>query len=135
MLRDKRKRTVPDFKKFRKSMTIPSQTMSVSTIIDRFTRNLPIGVIQREAVYIDQGELDLEKLGRLDFPDRAFKAQELKAESDWMRERLQADEQEKNERERKRREALKDNQNKGRQGPGIDTLDNTMPNDTSKTTK
>lgn len=54
----------------RKSCCIPSQSMSIQEIARRYVKGIPIDVVQREAVYVDQTEFDLEKLGRADLVDR-----------------------------------------------------------------
>lgn len=57
--------------KVRKSKTIPDQSMSIQEIVKRFVRGIPVDVVQRDPVYIDQEEDDLERLSRMDFGEKA----------------------------------------------------------------
>lgn len=65
-----------DWKKRRKSIAIPDQSMSIQEIVKRFVRGIPVDIIQRDAVYSDQDH-DLEKLNRMDFAEKAQFAQDL----------------------------------------------------------
>lgn len=124
----KRKRTIA-YSKTRPSKTIPDQSMDIKELVRRFVKGIPVDVVQREKVYIDQSDLDLEKLSRLDAADRAFQAQEMRDNNAYLWERVkqakqaQADASAAQERSRK---AESEAQNR----TGIDTLDNTMPVDT-----
>lgn len=78
-----------DYKTLKKSVVIPDQSLSVQEIVKRYVRGVPVDVIQRERVYIDQNEFDLEKLSRMDFAEKleyasalADKAKRLKSELD-----------------------------------------------------
>lgn len=80
----------------RKSQTQPDQSMSIRTIIERFTRGVSINAVRREGVYIDD-DLDLEKVSRMDFAEKAELSEAIKA-------RLQQAQADANERERLRNE-------------------------------
>lgn len=68
----------------RKSVCIPDQSMSVQEIVRRFVRGIPIDVKQREAVYVDQNDHDLEKLSRMDFGEKAeFARSEAERLKNW----------------------------------------------------
>lgn len=60
-----------DYKTVRRSVVVPDQAMSVQEIVRRFVRGIPVDLKQREAVYIDQNDHDLEKLSRMDFGEKA----------------------------------------------------------------
>lgn len=61
-----------------KSKTIPDQSLSILEIVRRYVRGIPVDVVQREPVYSDQTEFDLEKLSRMNFAEKAAFADELK---------------------------------------------------------
>lgn len=76
-----------DEKKSKKARVIPDQSLSVQEIVKRYVRGVPVDVIQRERVYVDQNDFDLEKLSRMDFADKleyaallADKAKQLKSD-------------------------------------------------------
>lgn len=78
-----------DYKKTRKSVAIPDQSMTVQEIVKRFVRGIPVDVVKRTPVYADQNEFDLEKLARMDFGEKhqlanslADRAAELQEELD-----------------------------------------------------
>lgn len=116
----------------RKSTTIPDQSMSIQEIVKRYVRGVPVDILQREQVYLDQSDHDFEKISRMDFGDKAMladefaqKAEDVQAEynervSEAVRER---------DAKRKKDEAKESDS----AGAGIDNLDNTMPDDTSLT--
>lgn len=58
---------VIDYKTKRKSMAIPDQSLSIQEIVKRYVRGVPVDIVQREGVYLDQDELDMEKMTREDF--------------------------------------------------------------------
>lgn len=78
---------IVDYKKRRKSMSVPDQSLSIQEIVKRFVRGIPVDVVQRQPVYSDQADYDLEKLARMDFGEKAEYAQRLAEEAD----RLQTD--------------------------------------------
>lgn len=131
MLKAIHERKVKDFKAKRPSMTVPNQSMSIDEIVKRFTRGLPVDIVQRQPVYLDQVEYDFEKLSRMDFGDKAAFADEMAAKA----KRIQAEHNERvnawNEEVKRRQEAAQ----QAAKGPGIVSLDNTMPGDTKVTTK
>lgn len=74
----KRAERVKDSDKLvRKQRTIPDQSLSLRTIIDRYTRGVSVDVKQRDPVYVDQDEFDLEQVSRMDFAAKAELGQEL----------------------------------------------------------
>lgn len=66
-----------DYKKKRASQTIPDQSLSIQEIVKRYVRGIPVDVLQREPVYVDQSDHDLEKLARMDFHEKAEYANAL----------------------------------------------------------
>lgn len=63
------------------SETVPNQSLSIQEILRRFTKGLPIGDNNQVPVYIDQDEdnaIDLEKLAKADFGEKAAYADMLK---------------------------------------------------------
>lgn len=76
-----------DRKAKRPSQTIPDQSMSVLEIVKRYVRGIPVDVVRHPAVYVDQERFDLEKVGRMDFDQKAELAAELSRE----RERISAE--------------------------------------------
>lgn len=68
---------VKDYGKVRKSRTVPDQSLGIKEIVKRYVRGIPVDVIQREGVYSDQNDHDLEKLARMDFADKFMYAEEL----------------------------------------------------------
>lgn len=71
-----------DWKKRRKSSAIPDQSMSIQEIVKRFVRGIPVDILQREAVYSDQNDHDLEKLNRMDFAEKVQFARDLRQRSE-----------------------------------------------------
>lgn len=95
-----------DWKKKRPSKTLPDQSMSIQEIVKRFVRGIPVDVPNREAVYIDQSEDDLEKLSRMDFAEKAEYARQLGERANEMRsEMAEAVRRSKEEREKAESEA------------------------------
>lgn len=112
----------------RKVLTIPDQAMSIQEIVKRYVRNLPVDVIQREGVYLDQSEFDFEKMSRADFGEKARMADEFAARAA----DVEAEYNERVTEEREKQEAAKKSaKSRDERGAGIDSLDNTMPDDTS----
>lgn len=68
-----------DYKRRRPSKTVPDQSLSIQEIVKRYVRGIPVDVVRRKGVYLDQTEDDLEKVARGDFSEKAEYAQ-LKAE-------------------------------------------------------
>jgi len=66
-------------KRTRPLQTVPDQSMTIPQILDRFTRNLPVGGKTNKPVYVDQTSFDLEALGRMDFHEKAEFAAEMAA--------------------------------------------------------
>lgn len=121
-----------NFKKKRKSVTIPDQAMSIQEIIKRYVKGIPVQLTQREETYIDQEEYDLEKLNRMDFADKSALADELRDKAEAQKSDLIArDEARRNKRKKERESASKPAQEGGHSKP----LDITMPDDTNDTKK
>lgn len=123
----KRKRKPVDYKILRKSMTVPDQSMSIREIVKRFVRGIPVDIVQRHPVYLDQSDHDLEKLSRMEFGEKAELASQLgdhaaelqREHNDKVRQRAEEEATAKAQR-------LKERQAKKHSS----TLDNTMLNDT-----
>lgn len=71
------KEPVVNYGKVRKSVTIPDQSLSIQEIVKRYVRGIPVDVLQRKGVYVDQSDEDLEMLSRMDFGEKAAYAQTL----------------------------------------------------------
>lgn len=121
-----------DYSKKNKSMTIPDQSMSIDEIMKRFVRGIPVDVVQRQGVFVDQNDHDLEALSRMDFADKAAMADELAANAEAITEGLKRKEQAKRATKQKAEEEAT---HKAASGSGIGSLDNTMPVDTKQNTK
>lgn len=115
----------------RKKVTIPDQSMSIQEIVRRFTRGIPVDVVQRQGVYVDQSEHDLEALARMDFADKADMANSLSDHAEGLKEKIVNNERAR--RAKKEQSAKEADQQSG--GSGIGNLDNTMPVDTKQTMK
>lgn len=126
------KRQVISTKRTKKSMTIPDQSMSIQEIVKRFVRGIPVDVVQRKGVYIDQSDHDLERMSRMDFGEKAALADEMRGQADSILNQLKADERTQKE---KKAKAVKDAKEARAAKAGIGMLDNTMPVDTKLTTK
>lgn len=88
----------------RQGKTVPDQAMSVQEIVRRFVRGVPVNIVQREAVYIDQSDHDLEKLSRMDFAEKAeFAKGEAERLKQWKSDLID-EEREKKENERRAKE-------------------------------
>lgn len=73
-----------DWKRSRPSQTVPDQSMSVDEIVKRYVRGVPVDLAHHEKVYYDQEEMDLEKVSRLDFDQKAELAAEISARREAM---------------------------------------------------
>lgn len=122
------KRPSISMKKVRKSMTIPDQSMSIAEIVRRFVRGIPVDVVQRNPVYMDQSEHDFEQIARMDFGDKAAMADDLRDKAEAIKQKAQSDEREK--RAKNAKAAAEKAKAKSQKETGIDSLDNTMPDDT-----
>lgn len=136
MLKTKFKRRTAD-KVGRKSKTLPNQTMSVETIIEKYTRGIPISVKQRERVYLDQDVDDYEKLSRLDFDEKVEYAAALHDRAVSIEQRLFDEDKARKERATKKRETKIETEVRKRLGnkQHSKSLDNTMLDDTKLATK
>lgn len=113
-------------KALRKSVTVPDQSLSIQEILKRYTRGLSINISQREPVYVDQTEFDLEKLSRMNFADKAAYAADMKADA----ERIIQEAEEKASLRAQDEADRKEAERKAENEAGKDTLDNTLPDDT-----
>lgn len=73
----------------RKSRCIPDQSMTIKEIVSRYVRGIPVDVVKREPVYVDQNEHDLEALSRMDFGEKAELAERMRADGEAFQARLQ----------------------------------------------
>lgn len=115
------------------SATLPNQAMSVNEIVKRFVRGVPVGVVKREPIYVDQNDMDLEKVSRMDFGEQYEMAEQFRNRAASIADNLKARQERMNEQanEDEEEEPLKKPQKKAaKKRTGIDTLDNTMPVDT-----
>lgn len=113
----------------RKSKTVPDQSMSISEIVRKFVRGIPVDVVQRQGVFVDQNEHDLEKLSRMDFAEKSELASEMREHT----EQVVTDIEERKQRAKKVKEQKAKESEQS--SAGIGSLDNTMPVDTKVTTK
>lgn len=90
-----------DYKKKRPSKTIPDQSLSIQEIVKRYVRGVPVDVVQRQGVYLDQNEADLEKMTRLDFGEKHEIAATLAARARGMQDDLEQRQRESQEAEAK----------------------------------
>lgn len=135
MVKHKFKLTPLKVGKQRKSLSIPNQSLTVKEIVKRFVKNLPIdGLSQKQQIYLDQADLDLEKLSRLDSTDKAFEATRYSEQSEYLANRLQTQEDERQRRTNEEAEKARHEQQREKR-TGIDNLDNTMPVDTNLTNR
>lgn len=111
----------------RKGKTIPDQSMSIQEIVRRFVRGLPADVEHRNPIYVDQSEVDLEKVSRLDFGEKHALAQEMSAQNQRFVDAV-ANEQARRVKEQSDAEA---EEKREMSRSGIGALDNTMPDDTN----
>lgn len=77
------------WKDSRPSRTVPDQSLSIQEIVKRFVRGIPVDVVQREAVYSDQNDHDLEKLSRMDFGEKAEYARQLSEQAEGLANEIQ----------------------------------------------
>lgn len=84
-------------KSHRKQLAIPDQSLSIRTIMDRYTRGIPVDVKHRMPFYSDQTEFDLELLSRMEFDDKMSVAHKLRAQFDAIQEAYEARAQQSNE--------------------------------------
>lgn len=87
-----------------KSVTKPSMTLTVRELMERHTRGLETGTLQREEIYLPDG---MEVPNITDLTDLVYQREELKQKQDELEERIRTEKENKRvERERtKQREA------------------------------
>lgn len=115
---------------------VPDQSISIKELVDKFTRQVPVEISQREKAYVDQGEgepVDLEKLANLSPVEKAFAMGEMREEAEALKRRLDEERASveqaiKEEEELKERQADKTEQREEHSIP----LDNTMLDDTGQ---
>lgn len=101
MLKHKYKSKGIDWKKQRKSVAIPNQSMHMKEILARFVKGLPIDVEQKQGVYLDQVDHDFDRMARLDATEKAFAATQFAEEAEIKAEEIKAHERAKHERNEK----------------------------------
>lgn len=117
-----------------KSQTIPDQSMSIKELVRRFVKGIPADVIQRQPIFTNNSDFDLEKLGQLDPADKAYMAKEMQAENEANAREIQRAEDDRR-RTREEDERKKADRGGAAKGSGIESLDNTMPDDTDVTNR
>ncbi|AZL82937.1 hypothetical protein [Apis mellifera associated microvirus 35] len=127
MIKYKFKASSRTTKQVNKSAAVPNQSLTVEQIVERFVRGIPVDVVQRKPVYIDQETHDFEKLNRLDFAEKTAMAEQIRAENEAIYSDLQERERAQRESDQRRAEERAG----GARTAGIEDLDNTMPDDTS----
>lgn len=118
-----------------KSRTIPDQSMTIEEIVKRFVRGIPIDIVQKDPVYIDQDEHDLEGLNRMSFSEKAEFAEQMKERAQGIATEQKARKERAQAKAKEAAQAKSDASQAARQQTGIDSLDNTMPVDTKLTKK
>lgn len=91
MVRYKYVRGVIDYSKLGKSLTVPDQSLSIQEIVRRYVKGIPVDVVQRQGVYVDQDLHDLEAMSRKDFAQKAALAAELMEQCDSMASDIKAE--------------------------------------------
>lgn len=71
-----------NYGKRRAKLAIPDQSLSIQEIVKRYVRGVPVDVVQRKGVYLDQSDEDMEKLSRMDFHEKSEYAAFLKERSE-----------------------------------------------------
>lgn len=120
----------------RKSTTLPDQALSVQTILDRYTRGIPVSLTQRESTFLDQEETDYEQLARMEFDEKIAYAQAMQQRASEIKNELAAQAQAKSERMKRKAQAKleREIEKRGSKNSSIDqNLDNTMLRDTTHT--
>lgn len=110
---------------------VPSASMSLREVIDRFSRKLPVNVTQRNPVYLDT-DVDYEKAGNQDRTDLAFEASEAKERAIQAKEAARRAVKEAREADRANRAAQAEELKAAKAAAGIGHLDDTMPDDTPR---
>lgn len=98
----------------RPSKTIPDQSLTIAEIVKRYMRGIPVDVIQRNPVYSDHNEYDLEKMSRLDFGEKSAMANELQANAQNISDELNERAQQVKDAKKKKFDAKKAEDQKGR---------------------
>lgn len=118
-----------DYKKIAPgSRTVPDQSLSIREIVRRYVRGIPVDVVQRDPVYMDQSEHDFEAMARKDFAEKHQIAAEFKERAKEVQADLEENAKKHDEAKRKAKQAPPASDESGK--TGIDPLDNTMPVDT-----
>lgn len=68
--------------KLRKSMAVPDQSLSVIEIANRYIKGLPIDLVKRDPVFVEQSDHDLERLSRMDFAEKAEFADQMLSQAE-----------------------------------------------------
>lgn len=116
----------------RKSTTLPDQALTPKQIMERYLKNIPVNILQRDPVFMDQEEHDFEQLNRMDFDEKFAFAEEEGKKAERIKQQLIADQKAKEEletREAEERQELQEIRARKKKAD-IDDLDNTMSADT-----
>lgn len=111
----------------------PNQSMTIAQIVDRFLKGVPASGKRYEGVYIDQDEMDLEKVSRMDFAEKHALQRDMEQRAANAKAKLKASEEAKRVKEAEERAERR--AAKKAATTGIGPLDNTMPGDTKLKTK
>lgn len=127
-------RAVDFSKQVRQGVTLPDQSLSIREILNRFVKGIPVDVVKREAVYLDdRNTVDMEKLARADFAEKIETARQYGEQAEQMEAMLTRTNTEDEEPETRTRGKSKDSGRtkvKPAKGAVVDDLDNTTTDDT-----
>lgn len=112
------------------SMTQPDMALSIEDILTRFVKNIPVDVNQQRGTFLD-GSVDYEKLARLGAVDQAYAAKLYAAEAEAHEGELKRMIAEVNEAEAREKALKAEGKTAADAASGIESLDNTMPDDTT----
>lgn len=135
MVRDKLIVPAGKSKPLGRSRTVPDQSLTIREIVDRFTRGIPASGKVYDGVYIDQDGVDLERLARMGSVDKAYEAEEMRAENEHTERLIKQAEERRLAAIKAQQKAEQEASKKASQEKHSNTLDNTMLDDTSHTVK
>lgn len=69
-------------KRKRKMMSVPNRSLTISQIVERFTKGLDAGVSVAPTSNHPDSEVDLERMSRMDRAEKAYMAEELRLENE-----------------------------------------------------
>lgn len=102
MLKHKHVSKKIDWKKRRKSVAIPNQSMTIKQIVERFVKGIPSDVEIKKGVYLNQVDFDLDKMSRMDATDKAYEATQFASAAEEKADEIEAHEKATKERKKKR---------------------------------